>query len=74
MTRVQMQWPVFCVWGRRHHDLTTIAPKDRESRARWLAMRDRPASFRIDHCEVALSGPEKVLHDVKDVERESERS
>ena len=40
MTRVQTQWPVFHVCGhRQEHDLTKITPKDRESRARWLATR-----------------------------------
>jgi hypothetical protein len=40
MTRVQTQWSVFHVCGhRQEHDLTKITPKDRESRARWLATR-----------------------------------
>ena len=39
-------------------------------RAELHAMDKSRSEFRIDHCEVALGGLEKVLHDVKDVERE----
>jgi hypothetical protein len=40
MTRVQTQWSVLYVCGHRQkHDLTNVTPRDRESRACWLATR-----------------------------------
>jgi hypothetical protein len=40
MTRVQSQWSVLYICGHcPEHDLTEITPRDRESRACWLATR-----------------------------------